>query len=1025
MKKIKHLCVLLALAVLQVPASWADDIDLFVGSNPSAADLPNVLFIIDNTANWNQAFTNEMAALASTFQNMPTDKFRVGMMLSTETGGNDNNINGGYVRAAIRQMSANNKTIYKTLIQNFDKLNDKGNGGASGLTMAEAYFYFSGGTPNSGNQKAKTDYTGNTCSVCNTTATQQAANTAVTSLAGNALPSKNATTYNSPIPLGSCAKNYIIYISNGPNQENSSADTSANAFLAAAGGDTSVIPVTPNGSQANPSDEWARFMKSSPLAVTTYTIDVDPGTSGQGPGWTALLKSMASVSNGKYTAVSSSTGGGSQISDAVNKALSEIQSVNSVFASVSLPVSVSTQGTYLNQVFIGMFRPDPDAYPRWAGNLKQYKLGLSSSVLKLQDADGNTAVNSSTGFITECARSFWTPTTADSYWSFKPQGACIPPTGSSVDLYKNSNFPDGNIVEKGAEAYRRRQSTTRVLKTCSPTFASCTSLTDFSLSNTAITQTLLGAASSSEHDDIINWATGLDVLDENSNGVTTTEVRPSVHGDIVHSRPVAINFGTDAAPQVVVFYGGNDGIFRAVNGNRAGSIGSAAPGDELWAFMPPEFWGSIKRIKDNSTQVSYPNITGGAPKPYGMDGAVTAYNSGSNAWIYSTMRRGGYALYAFNVDTTNPANITLKWKVGCPDNTASSCTTGFSGIGQTWSAPKIALAAGYGAGASPLLLMGGGYDPCEDTDSQTCTASTKGNKVYVLDANTGVLQATFNTIRAVSADIVVVPDTTTGLAKYAYVVDLGGNIYRINIGAAAPSAWTITQIASLGCATPTACTDNRKFMFAPDITIDPDDNSAYDLLLGSGDREKPLISYSHASGVSNYFFKIKDNPTATNWLTSENSNCSANVICLASLTAIPAGSTTAPSSTTLAASKGWYLGLAPTEQVVTSAITIFGVVSFSTFQPEPATRASCSSGLGTARAYNISAANGSGSSSKLPAGGLPPSPVAGLVTLDNGALTAFCIGCSSISPLEATQPTVPVGVKPVEPKGRTFWYIER
>ena len=56
----------------------------------------------------------------------------------------------------------------------------------------------------------------------------------------------------------------------------------------------------------------------------------------------------------------------------------EIQAVNSVFASASLPVSVNARGTYLNQVYMGMFRPDADASPRWRGNLKQYKFGLDA-----------------------------------------------------------------------------------------------------------------------------------------------------------------------------------------------------------------------------------------------------------------------------------------------------------------------------------------------------------------------------------------------------------------------------------------------------------------------------------------------------------------------------------------------------------------------------------------------------------------------------------------------------------------------
>ena len=51
-----------------------------------------------------------------------------------------------------------------------------------------------------------------------------------------------------------------------------------------------------------------------------------------------------------------------------------IEAANSVFASASLPVSVNAQGTYQNQVFVGMFRPDGSRRPRWIGNLKQYQI---------------------------------------------------------------------------------------------------------------------------------------------------------------------------------------------------------------------------------------------------------------------------------------------------------------------------------------------------------------------------------------------------------------------------------------------------------------------------------------------------------------------------------------------------------------------------------------------------------------------------------------------------------------------------
>lgn len=998
----------------------AEDTDLFVGVAPTSANLPNVLIIVDNTANWNNAFTNEMAALKSVIDGLPVDKFRVGISMFTEVGSGNSGADGGYIRAAIRKLDIANKPKYSTLISSFNVINDKSNGGKAGLSMAEAYRYFSGGVPNAGNNKVKTDYTGNSAGT--------ASDNAIYAITGNALSTISGSPYISPVATGSCAKNFIIYISNGPASDNIAGTATATALLSsdatAAGiaNATTTIPISPSGSQSNVSDEWARFMKKSSLGITTYTVDIDKKTSGQGPGWTALLKSMAGESSGKYFDVSSSTGSGSDIGKALNSIFSEIQDVNSVFAAVSLPVSVNTQGTFLNQVYVGMFRPDPGGFPRWAGNLKQYKLGLTNNALILQDADGSGAINSGTGFITSCARSFWTPSSLDTYWTFKPQGTC---TFANSDI---SNYPDGNIVEKGAQAYIQRATTTRNVKTCSSNFSLCLGLNSFN--NTNVSQADLNAATTIERDSLINWEIGQDIDDENINGITTAETRASVHGDIVHSKPVAINFGTDVAPQVVVFYGSNDGLLHAVNGNRAANIGSVIAGGELWSFVAPEFFSNIKRIRDNTIPISYygTSVTSPTPLPkaYGIDGNITAYQSATNTFIYAGMRRGGRVLYAF--DVTTPATPVLKWKKGCPNLSDDiGCSIGFSGIGQTWSSAKTLNSAGYGAGALPMLIMGGGYDKCEDGDPNTCTLLSKGNKIYVMDANTGTLLTTLNTTRSVASDVFIVPDTSTGLAKYAYAADTGGNIYRITIGSAAPASWTITQIASLGCNTITSCNPNRKFMFSPDIV---EANGVYSLMIGSGDREKPLNGYTSATSVTNYFFMVQDKPTDSTWLTSENTSggaCGANMLCLNSLYAIPLNSTaTVPAD--LAGKKGWYLGLNPKEQVVTSAITVFGTVTFSTHTPAQTSDSSCAPSLGTARVYNLSLTNASTTvgtvrGELIAGGGLPPSPTAGLVKLDDGSTVPFLIGASPNSALESKIATSTSVIK--QPKARVYWYIQQ
>ena len=487
---------------------------------------------------------------------------------------------------------------------------------------------------------------------------------------------------------------------------------------------------------------------------------------------------------------------GTEIQDALNNIFSEIQSVNSVFASVSLPVSVNTQGTYLNQVYVGMFRPDADQNPRWAGNLKQYKLGQIGESSSSQDADSKAAINSQTGFITECARSFWTPTAADTEWTARPSGDCLTVANSRV-----SNFPDGNVVEKGAQAYMLRASSTRTVKTCSATSATdCTNGGLSAFNNTNVTTAMLGAATDTERDALINWAIGQDIDDENIDALTTTQRRLSAHGDVVHSRPVAVNFApANSTPSVVAFYGANDGMLRAVNGNRANAIGSIPAGGELWSFMPPEFYTSIKRLRDNEIRVSYPNNTTGTPAPmpkkYGMDGPISAYQGtvvdggATKTFVYATMRRGGRAVYAFDVTNslTSPSSPTLKWKIGCAAD-GTGCTTGMDGIGQTWSSLKPFKTAGVGAGATPLVIMGGGYDNCEDYDAlvaggmnNNCTGTSKGHYVYVLNADTGAIVKTFDTgsNRGIIADVTLVRDANEQLI-YGYTADLGGNVYRIS-----------------------------------------------------------------------------------------------------------------------------------------------------------------------------------------------------------------------------------------------------
>lgn len=787
-------------------------------------------------------------------------------------------------------------------------------------------------------------------------------------------------------------------------------------------------------------DEFADFLSRTDVneddgqqEIITYAIDVYRNQPDADQ--TALMRNVAKYGGGKYFAATNEDA----LKSAFDDIFSEILSVNSAFASASLPVSVNTQGTYLNQVFIGMFRPEKS--PRWFGNLKQYQfradVDLAGNIvgLTLADKDNKAAINSQNGFVSPCAKSFWTPTDPDSYWADAQSGSCVTP-GS-----KASNSPDGEVVEKGAAAFKLRSVTPagRSVKTCADAACS-TGLVSFDTA-TGPSAMALGIAGA-DKDTLINWVRGLNTDNELMKG--TSVMRPSVHGDVVHSRPLAINYGTDAAPQVVVFYGGNDGMLRALNGNRDGglpidNVTAMVPGMELWSFVAPEHFAKLQRLKSNVPDVLFTGATYDSADPdpvlkdYYFDGSIGVHRNGGNVWIYPTMRRGGEYVYAFDVST--PTSPSLKWKRGPAE---------LDNVGQTWSEPKVIKVAGYPSTAattkSPVMIMGGGYDPCEDQDAAPntlCGASPKGNRVFVLDADTGAVLQTLGTgigdgdaiLRSVAADITLVDSDGDSYVDMAYAVDTGANVYRIDIGSNTPedtvAGWRIKRIGSLGCSSSASC--SRKFLHAPEVVVGAGSNT---ILVGSGNRERPLL-VNAATTVDNAFFMITDDPkNATQALITTDNLVSVNP---------DTGVGTDPPSTP---NKGWQLvfgsGTHDQEQVVTSAVVVAGVAYFSTHTPP----APSSCDLGKARGYGVNYLDGSSPDggplfNVFAGGGLPPSPVAGVVSLnltnedgtakvdaDGSPVTAnvpFIIGGGGVSGIDPTL----VEVNPSGVRGRVFWYLEQ
>ena len=816
-------------------------------------------------------------------------------------------------------------------------------------------------------------------------------------------------------------------------------------------GTKTTSTVTPGAiaSLGNFADEWARYLYTTDANsvlgqqnITTYTIDVYKDA--QDANETALLQSMAKYGGGRYFSAQNEDA----ILNALRQILVEIQAVNSVFASASLPINATNRSQNENQVFIGMFRPDEQARPKWYGNLKRYQIALFGGDAKLADANVNEAIAATTGFIQACAQSFYTSDNGANYWSFSPAsgGTC-----TSIPNSANNDLPDGGIVEKGsvAEVLRKGNSTSAVapfvatnrkMQTC-PT-SPCTSLVDFTTANPSQAQT--GASTAAEHTSIVNFTKGTDVLDENGNA-NVTEPRPTIHGDIAHSRPLPVNYGDGRG--VVVFYGSNDGAFHAIKGSgitvppAIQPSPTATDGTELWSFIAPEHFGKLRRLFNNTPIISYPNLPSGVtgvPKDYFFDGSVGLYQTfkkdpitgadtgqADKVWIFPSMRRGGRMLYGFDVaDPTAPA---LKWTQGCPSvGNDTGCTAGMSGIGQTWSVPAVAFLKGYNAGTKPVVIVGGGYDSCEDSDNAntTCTAVNKGNHVYVLDADTGGLLQSFDTDRAVPADATLIDRDFDGNVDFAYIADTGGNLYRIdfvdpsNTSPRSQGSWTISKIARTNGA-------SRKFLFGPSAL---GTGGQVFLALGSGDRERPLLqNYPYSTPVQNRFYMFIDKFPASGTVDldgSTMSNFTSSTSC----------------NTQLDGDKnGWFMDLPDRgEQTVTSAVIFGGTVFFSTNHAVPTPPNSCDLNLGQAKGYAVNLLNasgviGSGSTcggarnGVFTGGGLPPSPVVGTVPVKqaDGSVKAISVLIGGInldtgtgSTIGAQQPPVPIR----QIRSKVYWY---
>jgi type IV pilus assembly protein PilY1 len=443
MKKIQAqgFLALLALVLMGYSATLrAEDTDIYV-DNAGTAGVPNILFVIDTSASFssnadactyasggspslgNTAGGIEQCALVDAIESLPDSAVNMGIMVTNTNGFAEDvrstsdiafheTCQGNAGGCLVRKLTLMDAAAKVSLVNFIKSWKDSGQSSAtsfnvkssttrSGGMMQEAWAYYHGKIGQSTKNYA-------------------------TSIVGTG-----------------CQKNFVIFIGNAFGNSGTPGDGTVSPYSDAYGmtdsqtGATtaqktkisetvsfspatcgvSSIAASTNTSDwsENWADEWARLMyqqdggtstQEGTQNIITYSVGVVSPTNSCKPDYPALLTTMAKHGGGKYF----QTGNASEVVTALTTILNEVQAVNSVFSSASLPVSVNAEGSYLNQIYLGMFRPDPTGSPRWLGNLKQYKaIKTSTGSLVMGDAVGNPAISSAgTGFISPNAVSYWT-----------------------------------------------------------------------------------------------------------------------------------------------------------------------------------------------------------------------------------------------------------------------------------------------------------------------------------------------------------------------------------------------------------------------------------------------------------------------------------------------------------------------------------------------------------------------------------------------------------------------------------------
>jgi len=463
--------------------------------------------------------------------------------------------------------------------------------------------------------------------------------------------------------------------------------------------------------------------------------------------------------------------------------------------------------------------------------------------------------------------------------------------------------------------------------------------------NTAITYEMLGSPSKSAdadpaypgaagaRRDLMLYIRGWDSYNEDGDTPAVyAEKREYIFGDILHSRPVVIDYTSSLR---VVYVGTNDGMLHAINDTN---------GTERWAFIPPDLLPKLKNMVDPSVS-GHQYYIDGSPKAYIKDVNHNGYiedAQGDQAIIVFGERGGGTSYTA--LDVTNPNDPQYLWRV---DNANPAPlygdlpdpTTVLSQLGQSWSEPEIGKVKA-GANEGIVAIIGGGYS----------SDNTKGKGLMLINLLTGALGQAGTLVKQFTYDddrgtYPVLDNMTASIPSTALAVDTNydGYINRVYVGDLNGQMWRFGNQAGQEDGNVNSWTPRRlfqgnsgtKIFYPPDLVLEP--GYAY-VYFGTGDRSDPMDIPSPDPNI-NRFYAVKDKNETDAVFQSRVGGVltESNLVDLTGdLLQDPSTPEATKTSirTALTSGDGWFIIMDHDgEKVLAPPVVIFGIALFTTFTP--------------------------------------------------------------------------------------------